>query len=48
MPTLEKDPVLLDDPGDAADRRPDQDADPRGVDLLEPGVLPCLLRRRDG
>ena len=37
--------LLLGDRRDPADRRADEDPDPRAVDVLEPGVVPGLLRR---
>src|SRR5919201_1284059 len=40
---LPEDITLLDDPGDAADRRAEGDADPEWVEAVQPGVLDRLL-----
>ena len=40
--------VLLEHADDAADRRADEDAGPRGIDPLDARVGPRLARRRDG
>ncbi len=45
---LEEDLLLLGDRRDAADRGADEDADPRRVELLDAGLVPCLLRGGDG
>ena len=38
---------LVDDPGEAADRGADDDADARGIETVHAGVLPGLLRRTE-
>ena len=47
-PALGEDLLLLDDRRDPADRRPDEDPDPRGIDAVQPRIVPRLLRGGDG
>ena len=47
-PALGEDLLLLDDRRDPADRRPDEDPDARGIDAVQPRIVPRLLRGGDG
>ena len=46
-PALGEDLLLLDDRRDPADRRPDEDPDPRGVEAVQARIVPRLLRGGD-